>query len=167
MKPDWDKLMTEFKDDPARLIADVDCTAAGKELCSDLGVRGYPTIKYGDPNNLEDYQGGRTYGDLKTFILENIGPSCGPGNLELCDVEKRKLVDQFMALSDEDLAASIKEKSGEIDTAEATAKELGKTLQEQFNEGTKAKDAKKKAIKEGGLNLMKAVFAHKKANNEL
>jgi len=158
--------MSEFKDDPARLIADVDCTSAGKELCTDLGVQGYPTIKYGDPNNLEDYQGGRTYDDLKTFIVENVGPSCGPGNLDLCDAEKRKLVDQFMALSDEGLAASIKEKSDEIDIAETTQQELSKKLQAQYTEATKAKDDKKKAVKESGLGLMKSVFAHRKANNE-
>merc|ERR1719161_3182658 len=33
MKPDWDKLMKAFKDDESRLVADVDCTAAGKPVC--------------------------------------------------------------------------------------------------------------------------------------
>ena len=32
-----------------------------------MGVRGYPTIKHGDPNNLEDYKGGRDYSALEKF----------------------------------------------------------------------------------------------------
>merc|ERR1712083_352907 len=44
-KPDWDRLASEFEGDPQRLIADVDCTAAGKPLCEKYGVQGYPTIK--------------------------------------------------------------------------------------------------------------------------
>ena len=39
------KLMDEFAGDPVRLIADVDCTSAGKPLCEQFGVKGYPSIK--------------------------------------------------------------------------------------------------------------------------
>merc|ERR1712232_360522 len=46
------------------LVADVDCTAAGQELCSANGVQGYPTLKYGDPSDLQDYKGGRDFGSL-------------------------------------------------------------------------------------------------------
>jgi hypothetical protein len=67
MKPDWDKLIGEFKDSKTVLIADVDCTAAGKPLCDTKGVRGFPTIKYGDPNDLQDYEGGREYAALKVM----------------------------------------------------------------------------------------------------
>jgi len=90
MKPDWDKLSAEFKDSQNILIADVDCTAGGKAKCDEVGIRGYPTIKYGDPNDLQDYKGGRSFDDLKTFAL-GLGPSCGPANLDLCDDTKKKL----------------------------------------------------------------------------
>ena len=30
MKPDWDKLMAEYKDSTSAAVIDVDCTAAGK-----------------------------------------------------------------------------------------------------------------------------------------
>merc|ERR1712039_628745 len=87
LKPDWDKLMEEFKDSPTSLVADVDCTAGGKDLCDKNGVKGYPTIKYGDVSDLQDYQGGRSFDDLKKFAEENLGPSCGPTNLDLCSAE--------------------------------------------------------------------------------
>ena len=41
MKPDWDKLMDAFADSDTALVADVDCTAAGKDLCTEHGVKGY------------------------------------------------------------------------------------------------------------------------------
>jgi len=103
MKPAWDKLMDEFKDSKTAVVADVDCTVH-QDLCGKHGVQGYPTIKYGDPNNMEDYQGGRTYEDLSAFAKENLGPSCGPANLDLCDAEQKAKVEEAMALSDDDLA---------------------------------------------------------------
>merc|ERR1712216_90583 len=80
--------MEEFKDSKSAVVADVDCTVH-QDLCGKHGVQGYPTIKYGDPNNMEDYQGGRSYEDLSAFAKENLGPSCGPANLDLCDAEQK------------------------------------------------------------------------------
>merc|ERR1712228_1079539 len=71
--------------------------------CTDAGVRGYPAIKYGDPNNLEDYKGGRSLKDLQSFAKENLGPTCGPANLDLCDDEKKAQINKFMAMSASDL----------------------------------------------------------------
>mmetsp|Transcript_79794 Transcript_79794/g.185282 ORF Transcript_79794/g.185282 Transcript_79794/m.185282 type:complete len:169 (-) Transcript_79794:96-602(-) len=168
MKPDWDKLIKEYKDHESILIADVDCTAGGKDLCEDVGVQGYPTIKYGDPNNLEDYEGGRSLADLRKFAKENLGPTCGPGHLELCDAAKKTQIDQFMAMPSSDLEAQIKEKEDEMAAAEKELEELLKSLQSQYEEATKKKDDKKKEIKEAGLGLMKSVQAFRKsAKSEL
>merc|ERR1711870_89464 len=138
----------------------VDCTAGGKDLCEDVGVQGFPTIKYGDPNNLEDYEGGRDFAELEKFAKENLGPSCGPKNPDLCDAEKKKMLDDFMALPDDALAEMAK--------AESDLEELLKSLQSQYEEGQKKRDDTKKEIKESGLGLMKSVAAHKKsAKSEL
>jgi len=162
MKPDWDKLMKEYKDHASVLIADVDCTASGKTLCEQVGVQGYPTIKYGDPNNLEDYEGGRDLKALQAFAKESLGPTCGPANLDLCDATKKKQVDEFMAMSITDLKNSIKEKDDEMSAADKELEELLKSLQSQYEAGNKKKDATKKSIKESGLGLMKSVLAHRK-----
>merc|ERR1719336_1139597 len=166
MKPAWDKLMKQYADSKDILISDVDCTAGGKDLCEEVGVQGFPTIKYGDPNNLEDYEGGRDLKALQTHAKEKLGPSCGPKNVDLCDAEKKKQLDEFMALQDDDLAAKIKEKDAEMAKAESDLEELLKSLQSQYEEGQKARDDKKKEIKEAGLGLMKSVAAHKKAAKE-
>lgn len=111
MKPAWDKLIEEFKDSPTSLVADVDCTAAGQDLCQTKGVQGYPTIKYGDPTDLQDYQGGRDFDSLKKFASENLGPSCSPANLDLCtgqDGEKvKKQYQKYMEMSADRLQAKI------------------------------------------------------------
>ena len=48
----------------------------GGGLCDSNGVRGFPTIKWGDPSSLEDYDGGRDYEALKKWAKENLKPMC-------------------------------------------------------------------------------------------
>merc|ERR1719444_257906 len=107
MKPAWDSLMAEYKDDKSTLVADVDCTAGGKPLCDEVGVRGFPTLKYGDPSNLEDYEGGRDASSLKKFAAESLGPVCGPANLDLCDEEKKAQISSYQAMQADALSALI------------------------------------------------------------
>ena len=54
------------------LVADCDCTSDCKALCAELGVRGYPTIKYGAAGALQDYRGSRGYAGLKSFVEDNL-----------------------------------------------------------------------------------------------
>jgi thiol-disulfide isomerase/thioredoxin len=72
IKPDWDKLIADFEGSPDKLVADVDCTAEGEPLCTEFGIQGFPTLKWGDPSDLQDYNGGRSYDDLKQFADENL-----------------------------------------------------------------------------------------------
>merc|ERR1719330_1903548 len=163
MKPDWDKLMKEYKGDANILVADVDCTAGGKDLCESVGVQGFPTIKYGDPNNLEDYEGGRDLKSLKKFAKDNLGPSCGPKNLDLCDDDKKAQISKFMAMSVSELEKEIAGKDTEMKAAEKELEDLLKSLQSQYEEGQKKKDETKKEIKDSGLGLMKSVKAQRKS----
>jgi len=160
MKPAWDQLMEEFKDSKTAVIADVDCTVH-QDLCGQHGVEGYPTIKYGDPNNMEDYQGGRELEDLQTFAKENLGPSCGPNNLDLCDEEAKKAISDAQALSDADLDAKIKEKEDELEKAEENFKNEVEKLQKKYEELSKEKDETIAAVKKSGLGMLKSVKASK------
>jgi len=165
MKPAWDKLMEDFKDSKTALVGDADCTADGKALCDKIGVRGYPTIKYGDPNNLEDYKGGRDFDSLKKFAEENLGPSCGPANLDLCDDDKKALIAKFSAMSATELDAAIEEKSTGMAKLETDFKEFVEGLQKQYTEANEKKDKDLAALKDSGLGLMKSVQAHGKASS--
>jgi len=161
MKPDWDKLMAEYVDHPSILIADVDCTADGKSLCDEIGVRGYPTIKYGDPANMEDYKGGRTFDALQKFAQENLGPTCGPSNLDLCDDEKKATIAKYSAMSLADLDAIITESDEKATKAESDFKNFVEGLQKQYESESKKKDDAVASIKSSGLGFAKAVKAAK------
>mmetsp|Transcript_105329 Transcript_105329/g.307912 ORF Transcript_105329/g.307912 Transcript_105329/m.307912 type:complete len:128 (-) Transcript_105329:48-431(-) len=91
--------MEEFQGSPTALVSDVDCTAAGKELCEVLQVTSFPTIKYGDPGNLQDYKGGRTLAELRQFATEALGPGCGPEAPELCSEETKQKIEGFMKMT--------------------------------------------------------------------
>jgi hypothetical protein len=162
MKPDWDKLVAEYADSKTAGVFDVDCTTGGKALCERHGVRGYPSIKWGDPSDLQDYKGGRSLSDLKKFASENLKPQCSPANLDLCDAEKKTQIESFMAMSDADLAAKIKEKKDEEKTLEETFTKEVKGLQAKYEQLQKDKEEGIKKVKESGLGLMQAVSAHKK-----
>jgi len=160
MKPAWDKLMGDFKDSKTALVADVDCTAAGKPLCDSNGVKGFPTIKHGDPNNLEKYEGGRDYDALKAFADENLGPSCGPALLDLCNDEQKAEIAKFTELGLEALNAKVKELEDKISGAESLFDKELKKLQNKYEQLQKDKEATIASAKGEGLGRMKQVRAH-------
>jgi hypothetical protein len=166
MKPDWDKLIGDFAGSATQLVADVDCTADGKPLCDQAGVRGYPTIKWGDPADLQDYQGGRTYDDLKKFADENLKPMCSPKNLDLCDDEKKAEIQKFQGMSAADLDAAIATEEKKLEDAEAEFKAEVQKLQDKYSALSTEKDEKIAAVKNSGLGLMKAVKASAPAGSD-
>ncbi|EEC51049.1 predicted protein [Phaeodactylum tricornutum CCAP 1055/1] len=161
MAPDWEKLAEEWDGHAVGLIAEVDCTTEGKPLCDANGVRGFPTLKYGDPAGLEDYQGSRSFDDLATFAKENLKPVCSPANLDLCDDEKKKQIEDYMALSDDDLESKIKAEEEKLEAAEAEFKEAVTKLQADYQKLSEDKDEKIAAVKNSGLGLLKSVKASK------
>lgn len=167
MKPAWDKLMKKYDGHASALVGDVDCTADdSNDLCEEHGVQGFPTIKWGDPSALEDYEGGRDYDDLEKFASENLKPVCSPKNLDLCDADKKAKIEGLMKMSAADLEAQIEKSEAELKEAEKTFDDEVAKLQSKYEELEKAKTDKQKEIKEAGLGLMKAVKAAKGSSSE-
>merc|ERR1712032_327009 len=148
------------------LIADVDCTAEGKPLCEEVGIEGFPTIKWGDAANLEDYEGGREYDELMEFAKENLKPVCSPANLDLCDDDKKKEITELRALSTADLEAKVEEKKKIIKDAESNFEAEVEKLQETYQKLEEEKENITKEVKASGLGLMSAVLAEKKKGKE-
>lgn len=159
MKPAWDKLIEEYKASSTVLVADVDCTAAGKSLCETVGVQGFPTIKYGDPNNLEEYKEGRDFDSLKDFAQNKLGPSCGPANLDLCDDKKKATIAELLKMPEADLDAAIHEKASALEKIEQDFKSLVDGLQKNYQEANAKKDQGTKDIQDLEFRLMKSVAA--------
>jgi hypothetical protein len=166
MKPDWDKLMDAFAESKSALVGDVDCTADGKALCDANGVKGYPTIKWGDPAALEDYKGGRDYESLFKFAEDSLKPICSPSNIDLCEPEKKAEIEKFMAMPAADLDAAITAMEAELEAAETTFKDDVAKLQETYQGLMAAKEKTIEDVKNSGLGLMKAVKGAKPAGTD-
>jgi len=134
----------------------VDCTAGGKALCGEMGVRGYPSIKYGDPADLQDYNGGRTLDDIKKHAA-SLGPTCSPANLDLCDDDKKKKIAELTAMSASDREAKIKENEETMAKLEKDFEAFVEGLNKQYKEESEKKEKGTAAIKDSGLGLLKAV----------
>merc|ERR1712087_849411 len=114
---------------------------------------------YGDPSDLQDYKGGRSFADLKKFA-EGLGPQCGPANLDLCDGDKKAKIEEFTKLGADGREKMIKEKEAEAEKAETDFKTFVEGLQKQYQEASDKKDKDSEDLKNSGLGLMKSVMAH-------
>ena len=142
LAPAWKQLGEAFADNDNVVIGDVDCTKE-EGLCQKYGVQGYPTLKYftGATAALGDsYQGGRDFDALNSFASENLGPSCGADNIELCNEEQTKLIKEKQELSAEALTAEIDAFDAEMKKAGEDLDALLKDLQGQYEAGKTKKD---------------------------
>jgi len=157
MKPAWDQLGDAFADSKTVLIGDVDCTVHDS-LCQKHSVQGYPTIKSfaAGSDEGEDYQGGRDFDALKDFADNNLGPSCGFANLDLCDADKKAFIEEWAAKPADDLKAEIETKNAAIKKAETDFETGVEGLQKQYEQMMKDKDETIKAIKPN-LGLLKSI----------
>jgi hypothetical protein len=152
MKPDWDSLGSTYADSTKVVIADVDCTAAGKPLCDKFGVRGYPTIKYFNPpdEDGEDYKGGRDLAALKKFVDTELGPGCSVDSKENCSPEQLTELATYTDMSPAEREAKLTALKDALKKAEDDHNDLLKTLQEQFKT---SQDALEKLKEESGPTM--------------
>merc|ERR1739848_973655 len=107
---------------------------------------GYPTIKRGDPNNLEDYKGGRDFSALQKFA-KGLKPSCSPAKIELCDDDMKAKIKELQALAPADLDKQTKEMETKLEDAEKTFKDEVDKLQKKYQELQEEKEAAEQAVK--------------------
>jgi len=144
MKPDWDALAAEYEGSSSVLIADVDCTAAGKPLCEKHGVKGYPTISTfaaGDTEG-EKYEGGRDLESLKKHA-ESLGPACNIASKEHCKPEDLPELEKYAAMSQQRRDAKIVKLKNAIEKEEKRHEKVQKELQAKYEESNSAIEALK------------------------
>ena len=161
MKPDWDKLGSEYSGHKLVVVGDVDCTVH-QGLCSEHGVRGYPTIKYfmgGDP---DDYKGGRSFADLKKFVDSTLMvAACDSNNRAECSADQLKELEAAEAMSAEDRAAKIETMTAEIKATEKAHEDLLQSLQAQYKKSMEDTETNVAELKKG-MKWLKAVKDKKK-----
>jgi len=114
MKPAYDQLAAEYEDSSSVLIADVDCTIE-KDLCSEQGVSGYPTIKWFHQDKgkeAQDYNGARDFDGLKKFVEEKLEVKCTLDNQDGCTDKEKKFITKMTAKSKEDNEKQVKRLEG-------------------------------------------------------
>jgi len=132
MKPAWDQLGSEFSGSSLVVVGDVDCTEHN-DLCGEHGVQGFPTIKYFLGGEAEDYEGGRGFDELKSFVEANLlSPPCDSLNKDKCAAEDLPKLEAAMALSDEERKTKIEDAAARIKAAEQAHETLLEGLQAQF-----------------------------------
>lgn len=145
MKPAWDQLMEEYEDSHV-LVAEVDCINDGKALCEKVGVQGFPTIKYGDPDNLEAYQGARDFDSLNEFA-KVLKPPCNVNTLEYCTDEDKTVIEDLREVPTAELQDLLRQEEEERTAIETAFKNGMEDLQETYNALQREKDEDLKALK--------------------
>merc|ERR1712176_632959 len=84
------------------------------------------------------YKGGRDYNALKKFA-DGLGPTCGPANLDLCDDDKKKQIDEFKALGASKREEKIKEGEASMGKLEKDFKTFVEDLQKKYQDASDKK----------------------------
>mmetsp|Transcript_94820 Transcript_94820/g.265513 ORF Transcript_94820/g.265513 Transcript_94820/m.265513 type:complete len:257 (-) Transcript_94820:78-848(-) len=190
----WRQLTEAFQGDPHVLIAETDCTSYGKSLCDDHGFIAFPTLMYGDPYDLKEYNSVREFGSLKSFVTATLGPECTPANMHLCDEDFKEAIRRLKAWPKSSLKQVIASMEEAQNKAQKEHKEMMDGLTKLHSEGSKdmkegriteeerrskfleyqamfdrSKAKLQKVLDENeerGLDLMKKVLAHRKRERD-
>lgn len=140
LAPVWD----EFAEQTNVLVAKVDCTVH-KELCQKQGVQGYPTLKYSNGYGLNKYENGRDLESLLEFVENNLQNGC-LDDPNLCSEEEAKELEEYKALSMEDIHKRLDNNEAEKESAEILFKGHVQKLQDKYNTLQKEKNDKLKEL---------------------
>jgi protein disulfide-isomerase-like protein len=172
MAKDWETLGTKMAaDKPGILIAEVDCTSEeADDLCESNGVEGFPTLKYGDPEFLENYDGPRELDALYEFATTQIVPGCSPKNIDLCDADQKAMLEKLFAMSIEELEKAISDFDTMKADMEGAFDASTDSLEQEYMEMMEVnKEAKKEAKAASNYEILKSVMLMKmgEGNDEL
>jgi len=107
MKPAWDDLAKQYEGSKSVIVGDVDCTVE-KDLCSEQGVSGYPTIKYWEDGEKKDYSGGRDAQSLQSFTEETLDKTkCNIETLADCSKKEVKYIEKAKGWTKEERAEKM------------------------------------------------------------
>ena len=128
------------------LIGSVDCTDSpkGKNLCMRFQLTGLPTLLYGTTSYngvyLEEYGGGKSYEELKSFASNELVPKCLPGSMSACTTEERTQMETYLSMSHTELNEKIQSLEKQLQEAKETFKEKKGELQKYHDKKLSEKE---------------------------
>jgi len=111
----------------------------------------------------DKYEGGRDFDALKEFADENLGPSCSPKNLDLCDEEQVAEIKKYQEMADDDLQKMVDDATKAAEDAEELFKSEVEKLQKKYEKLSKDKDEAVAAASTKELRIVKQVLGHRKS----
>lgn len=153
LKPTWDRL-ARFKD-KHKLIADIECSGDSAKFCLDQGVDKFPTLKYGNSFDLDEYKGKKELTDLERFVQE-MRPVCTVENQRYCSTSEKALIKQFQKTSLvalDELVEELSEERKKVESEYSLFKDnllgtLTKAGQQKDKDVSAARDDEKMKIEE-------------------
>ena len=144
LKPTWDELGDDVKDNSTILIGDVDCTAElNRPLCE--GIDGYPTLMKVFAGRKVSYNGPRE----KTALIEfatSMTPSCSIKSYAHCTHAELELLKRLEAMSSEDQKKRRIEIEGDMKDKEEELRLLYQKLRGTFEEAKHSAEESKVAV---------------------
>jgi len=166
MDPAWRELAEIYESIDTAVIADVDCHGPGEDLCIKLNIDdNFPTLMYGDPENLKHYTGSLEYYALVVFAGINVEPICGPANKHLCTADEKKKVESMLALGINSLREKIDSVESEIHSTgskfEDEIEKLYEDIEGKYNALLLEKEKSLDDLREkNDIGLMRTVLDH-------
>lgn len=163
MAPEFAEFAEKWKDHPVGFVGKVDCTThTGKILCDEHGIRGYPSLLWGDPAHLKPFEGEHTRSDYEKFAEERlVEPMCNAANVDLCDPETKEKIEAFVAMDESELDALITEEEDKMIAIEKRYSDSVAQLQARYTKLLGEKDDKVKKVRQTGLATLRSVRAFK------
>ena len=167
LRPDWEKLASEtahLKDKV--IVADVDCTSeTAKSLCEEHDIKGYPTLKRIHGSMVEDYTGGRSLEELKTYV-EGLRPPCSPAHYDACTTEQLEQMKTLEAMDATTRSARVAEIDAVLKKAQDDMDKLVKRLRSEYEAMSSEHDALRKQH-EFERSILRALSASEPKKDEL
>jgi len=137
MKPEFDKAAGDLlANDPPVTLAKVDCTEAGKDVCSRFEVRGYPTLKiFRNGEVSSDYNGPREAAGIAKFMKAQVGPASKPladAAAAEASLNKKDVVIYCLGEDGSDLCSTFQKVAAKLrenyEFAHSSSEEVAKTI---------------------------------------
>jgi hypothetical protein len=163
MQPEFAEFAEKWKDHPVGFVGKVDCTTkTGKILCDEHGIRGYPSLMWGDPAHLKSFNGEHTPAEYEKFAEAHLTePMCNAANVDLCDAETKAKIEAFLAMDDAELGALIQVEEDKLVAIEKQYSDSVAQLQARYTKLLGEKDDKVKQVRQRGLATLRSVRAFK------
>jgi hypothetical protein len=104
---------------------------------------------------------------MAAFATENLVPLCSPNNLDLCDDETKKQIEEYLAMSKEDLNGLVKAENAKLGDAKKKFDDEVQALEDRYEDAAKDRDEALAAVRGGGLGLMRSVAKAKEAKAKM